>query len=233
MFKKSFVLFVAAGSLLLFSCNVVKNKSMKEPKLDTELQKVSYGLGISAGTYYARQGFDSIDIDAFASGLRAAITSDTAHMQMTEQEANAVLQKFFTGLRNKKNEAQIKEGEDFLAENAKKEGVVTLPSGLQYKILKEGHGPKPTASDKVKVHYTGKLIDGTVFDSSVERGEPITFPVSQVIPGWTEALQLMPVGSKWRLFIPSKLAYGEKGAGQTIPPNATLIFDVELLGIEK
>jgi len=229
MLKKSFILFVAAGSLLLFSCN----KSMKRTKLDTEIKKVSYSLGISAGTYYAKQGLDSLDVNAFAMGLKDAITQDTSNMKMSEMEANVVLQKFFTQLSQKKSEAAIKEGKDFLAENAKKDNVVTLADGLQYKILKEGSGPKPSATDKVKVHYTGKLLDGTVFDSSVERGEPITFQLNRVIPGWTEALQLMPVGSKWRLFIPSDLAYGERGAGQTIPPNSTLIFDVELLGIEK
>ena len=229
MLKKSFILFVAAGSLLLFSCN----KSMKRTKLDTEIKKVSYSLGISAGTYYAKQGLDSLDVNAFAMGLKDAITQDTSNMKMSEMEANGVLQKFFTQLSQKKSEAAIKEGKDFLAENAKKDNVVTLADGLQYKILKEGSGPKPSATDKVKVHYTGKLLDGTVFDSSVERGEPITFQLNRVIPGWTEALQLMPVGSKWRLFIPSDLAYGERGAGQTIPPNSTLIFDVELLGIEK
>jgi len=229
MLKKSFILFVAAGSLLLFSCN----ESMKRTKLDTEIKKVSYSLGISAGTYYAKQGLDSLDVNAFAMGLKDAITQDTSNMKMSEMEANVVLQKFFTQLSQKKSEAAIKEGKDFLAENAKKDNVVTLADGLQYKILKEGSGPKPSATDKVKVHYTGKLLDGTVFDSSVERGEPITFQLNRVIPGWTEALQLMPVGSKWRLFIPSDLAYGERGAGQTIPPNSTLIFDVELLGIEK
>ncbi|HHJ10086.1 MAG TPA: FKBP-type peptidyl-prolyl cis-trans isomerase, partial [Bacteroidetes bacterium] len=191
---------------------------MKRTKLDTEIKKVSYSLGISAGTYYAKQGLDSLDVNAFAMGLKDAITQDTSNMKMSEMEANVVLQKFFTQLSQKKSEAAIKEGKDFLAENAKKDNVVTLADGLQYKILKEGSGPKPSATDKVKVHYTGKLLDGTVFDSSVERGEPITFQLNRVIPGWTEALQLMPVGSKWRLFIPSDLAYGERGAGQTIPP---------------
>ncbi|MCD6201129.1 MAG: FKBP-type peptidyl-prolyl cis-trans isomerase [Bacteroidales bacterium] len=232
MFKKSFILFAAVGSMLLFSCNV-KNKSMKETDLDTQMKQVSYGLGISAGAYYHKQGLDSLDVNAFAAGLQAAITQDTANMKMSEAQANAVLQKYFSELSKKKSEIVKKKGEDFLAENAKKDSVVTLPDGLQYKILKEGNGAKPSATDKVKVHYTGRLLDGTVFDSSVERGEPITFQLNRVIPGWTEALQLMPVGSKWRLFIPSDLAYGERGAGQTIPPNSTLIFDVELLGIEK
>lgn len=230
MFKRTYLLFFAAVSMLLFSCNVNK-KSMKEAKLDTELKKVSYSLGVNAGSYYAKQGFDSIDVDAFASGLRDAVKKE--NMQINEAEANAILQKFFTKASKKKSEVTRKEGEDFLAENAKKEGVVTLPDGLQYVILEKGNGPKPKATDKVKVDYEGKLVDGTVFDSSIKRGKPAVFPVNRVIPGWTEALQLMPVGSKWQLFIPSKLGYGERGAGQQIPPNATLIFDVKLLGIEK
>lgn len=158
---------------------------------------------------------------------------------MTIDEAKAEIQAYFTEL-EKKQRAQADElakqnqaiGEAFLAENGKREGVLTLPSGLQYEVLTRGEGPKPEASDQVEVHYTGKLIDGTVFDSSVDRGMPATFGVTQVIPGWVEALQLMNAGSKWRLYIPSNLAYGPNGApGSPIGPNATLIFDVELLKV--
>lgn len=143
------------------------------------------------------------------------------------------IQSYFQKLMDKKSEAAKADGVKFLEENKKKEGVQTTASGIQYKVNTMGTGPKPLATDRVKVHYTGKLIDGTVFDSSVERGEPAVFPLNGVIPGWTEALQLMPVGSKWTIYLPSDLAYGERGAGQQIPPHSTLIFEVELISIEK
>ena len=151
--------------------------------------------------------------------------------EIIPDEANKILQDYFDKLQNKKGEAALKAGEKFLSENKSKEGVVTLPSGLQYKILKEGNGPKPKASDTVKCHYEGRLINGAVFDSSIRRGEPAEFPVNGVIAGWVEALQLMNTGSKWQLYIPSELAYGARGAGQSIGPNETLVFDVELLDI--
>ena len=158
------------------------------------------------------------------SGKQPAITYD---------EAKEVINNYFMKLQKERLEINKKAGEEFLNINRHKAGVVELPSGLQYEVLKNGTGAKPTANDKVKCHYHGTLINGTVFDSSVQRGEPAVFGVSQVIPGWVEALQLMPVGSKWRLFIPSNLAYGENGAGNLIEPNSTLIFDVELLDIVK
>ena len=151
--------------------------------------------------------------------------------EIMPDEANNILQDYFDKLQQAKGKEAKAEGEKFLAENKKKEGVVALPSGLQYKILTAGNGPKPKASDTVKCHYEGRLINGTVFDSSIRRNEPAEFPVSGVIAGWVEALQLMPVGSKWQLYIPSELAYGTHGAGQSIGPNQTLIFDVELLAI--
>ena len=152
-------------------------------------------------------------------------------LEMSYDEAKEIMNDFFSKLQEDRLEMNIKAGEEFLAINGKRPGVVTLPSGLQYEILKEGNGAKPKATDQVKCHYHGTLIDGTVFDSSVERGQPATFGVNQVIPGWVEALQLMPVGSKWKLFIPSNLAYGPAGAGQTIEPNSTLVFEVEILDI--
>ena len=151
--------------------------------------------------------------------------------EIMPDEANNILQDYFDKLQQAKGKEAKAKGEKFLAENKKKEGVVALPSGLQYKILTAGNGPKPKASDTVKCHYEGRLINGTVFDSSIRRNEPAEFPVSGVIAGWVEALQLMPVGSKWQLYIPSELAYGTHGAGQSIGPNQTLIFDVELLAI--
>ena len=150
---------------------------------------------------------------------------------ITYDEAKEVINTFFIKLQKEKLEINKKAGEEFLSINKDRAGVVELPSGLQYQVLKQGTGAKPKATDKVKCHYHGTLINGTVFDSSVERGQPAVFGVNQVIPGWVEALQLMPVGSKWRLFIPSNLAYGEHGAGEMIEPNSTLIFDVELLDI--
>lgn len=221
------MLFLMAG--IAMSCNV--NNKMEKISLDNEIDSVSYSLGISAGSYYLKQGFDTINTEAFYLGFKSAIKK--MDLQLTEEQSNAILQAFFQKASAAKYDDVKKEGEDFLKENAGKEGVVTLPSGLQYKIITEGTGAKPGLTDKVKVHYHGTLIDGTVFDSSVDRGEPISFPVNGVIAGWTEALQLMPVGSKWKLFIPYNLAYGEKGAGQKIGPFSTLVFEVELLDIEK
>jgi len=154
-------------------------------------------------------------------------------VQIKPDKANAAIQAFFADISKGEGEKNLKAGEEFLASNKAKSGVVTLPSGLQYEIIKAGTGVKPKLEDQVKCHYHGTTIDGKVFDSSVDRGEPAVFPVNRVIPGWTEALQLMPVGSKWKLYIPSALAYGEQGAGQDIKPNSTLIFEVELLEIVK
>ena len=225
MLKKSLLLLLVAGMLL--SCNT----NMGQKTLDTEIKKVSYSLGVNAGSYYLTQGFDSIDIGAFTEGFQNAIQDKD--LQITEAEANTILQEFFERAASQKFEHVKTEGKEFLEENGKKEGVVTLASGLQYEVIKEGAGATPQLTDKVTTHYHGTLIDGTVFDSSVDRGEPIAFPVNGVIPGWTEALQLMKVGSKWRLFVPYDLAYGERGSGQKIGPFTTLIFEVELLGIEN
>jgi len=197
--------------------------------LKTEMEKVSYSLGISVAKSVKSQGLESIDSEAVAKAFKDVFEGNT--LQISEDEANVVLQDYFGKLANKKQQANVEAGQKFLSENAKREGVVTTATGLQYEILQKGSGASPKESDKVTVHYHGTLIDGTVFDSSVDRGQPATFPVNGVIPGWVEALQLMNTGSKYKLFIPSNLAYGERGAGGAIGPNATLIFEVELISI--
>jgi FKBP-type peptidyl-prolyl cis-trans isomerase FklB len=194
-------------------------------------------MGMNLGLGLHKQGL-SLDSAMLARGLRDGQTG--AKTALTEDEMRAAVQQFQTQVRQKmqaaaqeQGAANRKTGEEFLAANKAKPGVVTLPSGLQYKILKEGDGPKPTASDTVKCNYVGTLINGKEFDSSSKHGGPASFPVSGVIKGWTEALQLMPVGSKWELYIPADLAYGDRGAGQDIGPGEALIFQIELLGIQK
>ena len=198
-------------------------------KYTDELDKVSYSLGLSIASNLISSGVKTLHTEAFLDGLNTVFNGKMP--EIMPDEANNILQDYFDKLQQEKGNQAKAQGEKFLAENKGKEGVVALPSGLQYKILKAGIGPKPQASDTVKCHYEGRLINGTVFDSSIRRGEPAEFPVSGVIAGWVEALQLMPVGSKWQLYIPSNLAYGTHGAGQSIGPNETLIFDVELLAI--
>lgn len=193
------------------------------------MNKLSYALGLSIGNNFRTSGISKIDLDSFQKGLKHVL--EEAQPEMTYDEAKQVINDYFAELQEEKLTLNKQAGEEFLNINKGKEGVVTLASGLQYQILKSGDGAKPAATDQVRCHYHGTLIDGTVFDSSVQRGEPAVFGVSQVIKGWVEALQLMAVGSKWRLFIPSDLAYGATGAGQTIEPNSALIFDVELLNI--
>jgi len=207
--------------------------------LKTQREKVSYGIGMDIGAGLKKQSID-VDTDLLMKGLKDAYSG--GKQLMTEQELRESMTLFRNEMMTKQmaqlkelSDKNKKEGEDFLAENKKKEGVVTLPSGLQYKLITEGTGEKPKATDTVTVHYRGSLVDGTEFDSSYKHahGEPVTFPVNGVIPGWTEVLQLMKAGSKWQVFIPAKLAYGEKGAGRDIGPNSTLIFDVELISIES
>ena len=201
------------------------------------LDRISYALGLSMGNNFRASGITEINVQDFADGVAAVFYGSTP--KMGYNEAKAEIQAYFTEMEKKQRaaaeelgKANAAAGEAFLAENGKRVEVKTTPSGLQYEVLTEGDGPRPEANDQVEVHYTGKLIDGTVFDSSVDRGMPATFGVTQVIPGWVEALQLMKAGSKWRLFIPSNLAYGPNGApGSPIGPNATLIFDVELLKV--
>ena len=195
------------------------------------MDKLSYALGMSMASSLVNSGLNKIDVDSFVKAFNEVINNGGAS-EMNPQEANQYIQEFFS----KRQEELLKEnteaGIKFLEDNSKKEGVTTLASGLQYEVITEGNGAKPSATDKVKCHYHGTLIDGRVFDSSVERGQPAVFGVNQVIKGWIEALQLMSVGSKWKLFIPSDLAYGANGAGELIGPNTTLVFEVELLGIE-
>jgi FKBP-type peptidyl-prolyl cis-trans isomerase FklB len=193
------------------------------------MEKISYALGLSLGNNLINSGISELDYAKLAKGIQDVLEQNQP--ELSYQEAQQVINTFFEALQAKAGEAAIAAGKNFLAENAKRPEVVTLPSGLQYEILTKGTGNIAKASDTVKVHYHGTLIDGNVFDSSVNRGEPATFGVTQVISGWVEALQLMPVGSKWKLFIPSDLAYGAQGAGQAIGPHTTLIFEVELLDI--
>lgn len=200
-------------------------------ELNSEDQKFSYGLGQSVGQNFASEGFDkAFDIDAFMSGLSDSFAGQSA---ISPEEINEVLQKKIGELKANAHAGVKDEGEAFLKENSAKEGVVTLASGLQYQIIESGDaaGTKPTAASQVTTHYTGHLINGQVFDSSVQRGQPATFPVGGVIAGWTEALQLMVPGDKWKLYIPYDLAYGDRGAGQDIPPFAALIFDIELISV--
>lgn len=193
------------------------------------MDKVSYALGVIIGNNIASSGLDKINASEFSKAVDAVIKKED--VSMTAEEANAIVNDYFATLQGERFEKNVKAGKEFLESNKNKAGVVTLPSGLQYEVLTKGEGNTPSFTDQVKCHYHGTLIDGTIFDSSVERGTPATFGVNQVIKGWTEALQLMPVGSKWRLYIPSELAYGESGAGQAIEPYSTLIFDVEILEI--
>jgi len=201
------------------------------PLIRTKIDTVSYGIGQDIGNTLKAQGLDSLNYDLLIKAIKDAAKGTTP--LLTKDQSNMSISDYLQKLKAEKMSKNKIIGEQFLAENKTKPGVVTLPSGLQYVILKTGDGPKPTINDKVKTHYHGTLIDGTVFDSSVERGEPISFPVSGVIKGWTEALQLMPVGSKWKLFIPSELAYGDRQAGPKIGPGSALVFEVELLAIEK
>ena len=201
------------------------------------MDKLSYALGLGIGRQLSQMGAADLNIDDFAQAVKDMI--DGKEPQVATAEAQQIVEDFFRRQEEKQRaEAAEKykgaksEGEKYLSENAKKEGVVTLPSGLQYQVLKEGNGKSPKATDKVVCHYEGMLIDGTMFDSSIQRGEPATFPLNGVIAGWTEGLQLMKEGAKYRFFIPYQLGYGERGAGASIPPFATLVFDVELIEVK-
>ena len=200
------------------------------------MDKVSYALGLGIGRQLSQMGADNLDIDDFAKAIKDILAGKKP--EIDDAEAQTLVKDFFEKQEAKQRAAaaekfkETKEkGEAYLAENSKKEGVVTLPSGLQYQVIKEGNGRRPKATDKVKCHYEGMLVDGTLFDSSIQRGEPATFPLNGVIKGWTEGLQLMQEGAKYRFFIPYHLGYGEKGAGASIPPFAALVFDVELIEV--
>ncbi len=211
------------------SGEIAELKNPKPTELINEHQKASYGLGILMATNLKSQGSDSIDVNTLTEAMRDVLNSKT--QQIEEQEALSIVQPYMAKAMERKTELVKAEGITFLENNKTKDGVKVTESGLQYKVLRAGSGKAATAEGNVTVHYTGKLIDGSVFDSSVERGESATFGVSQVIDGWTEALLLMKEGDKWELVIPSELAYGERGAGGRIPPHATLVFEVELIKV--
>ncbi len=205
---------------------------MSDIKFETVEQKASYGIGLQMGQQLAGSGLDGLNVDAIAAGIATALTGDMPAIEV--DEINLALQELYTraeAARAEAAKAAAADGEAFLKDNALRSEVTVLDSGLQYEIITEGNGEIPTSDKTVRVHYHGELVDGTVFDSSVSRGQPAQFPVTGVIKGWVEALQLMPVGSKWKLYIPHDLAYGERGAGASIPPFAALVFEVELLAI--
>lgn len=202
---------------------------MTEKKLTGELERFSYALGMSVASNLIKSGVKTINPEAFVKAINDTFVGEMP--QMMPDEANKILENFMQQANQNEAKENLESGLEFLEKNRSKKGVIELPSGLQYQVIKEGDGDLPSLSDEVKCHYHGSLIDGTVFDSSVERGQPAVFPVNGVIQGWVEALQLMPVGSKWRLYVPSELGYGQQGAGGVIGPNSTLIFDVELLEI--
>jgi len=249
MHLKKSLLLTALCVLAAASCYSQKKKDKKdknEISLNNKADSISYSLGVSTGQNVKSQGLDSINAEVIARAIRDVYSSNK--LLISPDEANKILSDYFKNIQGKKGEVAKVAGKKFLDENKTKPGVVTLPSGLQYMVIKEGvidksamtdtvNTPvlknKPALTDKVTTHYHGTLIDGTVFDSSVQRGQPASFPVNGVIKGWTEALQLMTVGSKWKLFIPYELAYGEKGAGKMIGPFTTLIFEVELISIDK
>jgi FKBP-type peptidyl-prolyl cis-trans isomerase FklB len=223
--NKTVQLLIVGFAIVLSSCS--NDATNKTP--ETEMEKVSYSLGVNVATGVKAQGLETIDANAIAKAFKDVFAGND--LDISEEESMQVLQEFFGKLAAKKSAKAGEAGNAYLTENAAKEGVITTESGLQYEVMTSGSGEKPTAGDQVTVHYHGMLTDGTVFDSSVDRGEPAQFGVTQVIPGWVEALQLMSVGDKWKLTIPSALAYGDNGAGGLIGPGATLVFEVELIEI--
>lgn len=222
---KKINLLIISIALILGSCT--NNNTYKTP--ETEMEKVSYSLGVNVATGVKAQGLDTIDANAVAKAFKDVFEGND--LDISEEESMKVLQDYFGKIQAEKSAKANEAGASYLAKNGEKEGVITTASGLQYEIISTGSGEKPTTENQVTVHYHGTLTDGTVFDSSVDRGQPATFGVTQVIKGWTEALQLMSTGDKWKLTIPSDLAYGDQGAGGMIGPGATLIFEVELLSI--
>ena len=223
--NKTVQLLIVGFAIVLSSCS--NDATDKTP--ETEMEKVSYSLGVNVATGVKAQGLDTIDANAVAKAFKDVFAGND--LDISEEESMQVLQDYFGKLAAEKSAQAGEAGSVYLTENGAREGVITTESGLQYEVMNEGSGAKPTADEQVTVHYHGMLTNGTVFDSSVDRGEPAQFGVTQVIPGWVEALQLMSVGDKWKLTIPSALAYGDKGAGGLIGPGETLVFEVELIGI--
>lgn len=222
--KKAASLLIAV--LILASCG----KPNLKVKLKTENDSISYLIGLSIAKNIKSSDMEKINPEAVARAFNEVFKGDS--IKITDQEIQMKIQAYFMKLQSKAGEKNLKEGNDFLEKNKKKDGVITLPSGLQYQVIKQGNGPKPDSTDMVAVNYTGTLINGEKFDSNAASGQPAKFPVTGVIPGWTQALTKMAVGSKWKLFIPAHLAFGERGAGGKIKPNMALIFEVELLSIE-
>jgi len=226
------LIFLVAAAVLIISANSCK-QTCGDANLKTTVDSMSYAIGVSQGTMFSQSlksiPGDPVNNDALIAGFIKALNEKET--KMTAEEAQTFLQTYFQNVTIQEAAKNKEEGEKFLEENGKREGVETTASGLQYEVITEGTGKRPTLNDKVSVHYHGTLLDGTVFDSSVDRGQPAEFGLTQVIAGWTEGLQLMPVGSKYTLWIPAELAYGENGMGGAIKPNSTLIFEVELLSI--
>ncbi len=227
--KKRIIIFVLSASVVLMfslmSCGQKGSKNLK-----TDVDSLSYALGVDIGTNMKKNGFDQLNANVLAASIEQIYNNDTAHLAISQKDARVFLQGYFMKMQKKKYDKNLKEGQDYLEANKKNTGVIVLPSGMQYQILKEGNGPKPNDSDVVKVNYVGTLTNGTVFDKTQD--QPAQFRVDGVIKGWTEALKLMGVGSKWKLFIPTELAYGTHAPGGAIEPNMVLVFEVELLSIE-
>lgn len=232
---KNAILFVAVVAMMIAATSCQPGGA-PDVKLETRVDSASYAIGVLVGANNKKQlegapGGKEMNIEAMAQAFRSSSLGE--EVKISEEDANALIQKFFMEENDREAQENLEAGNKFLEENGKREGVTTTESGLQYEVLTEGTGEKPAATDQVRVHYHGTLIDGTVFDSSVDRGEPTVFGVNRVIPGWTEALELMPVGSKWKVYIPAELAYGERGPSPAIGPNSALVFEVELLEIVK
>lgn len=231
--KNIFILLMVAVVIsgTTWSCKSQNKVEKKKVELTSKVDSASYAIGMQIGQNFAQQGLDTVmNINLILEGIKDQIAKEA---KLDINKTDEIVQSFFSEMQKSQSSGKLKEGEDFLKENGKREGVVSTPSGLQYEVITMGTGPKPVATSTVKTHYRGTTLDGTEFDSSYKRNEPLSFPLNGVIKGWTEGLQLMPVGSKFRFFIPYDLAYGERGAGQLIGPFETLIFEVELIAIEK